>query len=172
MARRVRLVAALTAMLMAIGVSDAGAWSNGTNCCNSFETHDWIAKKAIKAGGKKASWVRVRVRTALRSGGIDPRHDAASICTTKREGWRQTGHVALLPILETCTSYSPSRPALELLLPCNPTVCLCDRVWVARLRVQPILSGESQLVLAGSCLNIPKGDEKVGSYLHHMHPRR
>lgn len=65
MARRVRLAAALAAVLMAIGVSDAGAWSNGTNGCNSYGAHDWIAKKAIKAAGKKASWVRIR--TALRA---------------------------------------------------------------------------------------------------------
>jgi hypothetical protein len=65
MARRVRLVAVLTAVLTAIGLSDAGAWSNGTDGCNSFGTHDRIAKKAIKATGKKASWVRAR--TALRA---------------------------------------------------------------------------------------------------------
>ncbi len=43
----------------------AHAWSNGTNGCNSFGTHDWILKKAIRVAGKKASWVRERV--ALRA---------------------------------------------------------------------------------------------------------
>lgn len=40
-------------------------WSNGTNGCDSFGTHDWILRKAIRAAGNKASWVRVRV--ALRA---------------------------------------------------------------------------------------------------------
>ncbi len=50
---------------MVVDMPNAGAWSNGTNGCNSFGTHDWIAKNAIKAAGKKPSWVRVR--TALRA---------------------------------------------------------------------------------------------------------
>ena len=41
--------------------SPVSSWSNGTSGCNSFGTHDWILKKAIRAAGKKASWVRVRV---------------------------------------------------------------------------------------------------------------
>lgn len=32
---------------------------------DSFDTHDWIVKKAIKAAGRDASWVRIRV--ALRA---------------------------------------------------------------------------------------------------------
>ncbi len=40
-------------------------WSNGTRGCNSYGTHDWILKKAIKAAGRKAS--RARVRVALRA---------------------------------------------------------------------------------------------------------
>ncbi|MDQ3986864.1 MAG: hypothetical protein M3280_10275, partial [Actinomycetota bacterium] len=35
-------------------------WANGTGGCNSFGTHDWILKKAIKAAGSEASWVRTR----------------------------------------------------------------------------------------------------------------
>lgn len=41
------------------------AWSNGRNGPNSFGTHDWILKKAIRATRADASWVRVRV--ALRA---------------------------------------------------------------------------------------------------------
>jgi hypothetical protein len=36
-------------------------WANGTGGCNSFGAHDWILKKAIKAAGNDASWVRMRV---------------------------------------------------------------------------------------------------------------
>lgn len=43
----------------------AFGWANGTNGCNSFGTHDWILKKAIRAAGKEAS--RIRVRAALRA---------------------------------------------------------------------------------------------------------
>ena len=53
-------------MVMLLGAAaPAGAWSNGADGPNSFGTHDWILKKAIKAAGKKAAWVKVRV--ALRA---------------------------------------------------------------------------------------------------------
>ena len=48
---------AVIGMLLALA-PDAGAWSNGTDGCNSFGTHDWVLKKAIKAAGSEASWVR------------------------------------------------------------------------------------------------------------------
>lgn len=57
--RRV-VVAALSSVLL-LNASPAGGWSNGVNGCNSFGTHDWILKKAIRAAGQKAEWVRVRV---------------------------------------------------------------------------------------------------------------
>ena len=50
---------------LAMGDPSAMAWSNGTNGCNSFGTHDWILKKAIGAIGAEAAWVQVR--TALRA---------------------------------------------------------------------------------------------------------
>jgi hypothetical protein len=62
--RRV-VVLLISALLVAIPAGPVDAWSNGSEGCNSFGTHDWILRKAIKAAGKKASWVRVRV--ALRA---------------------------------------------------------------------------------------------------------
>ena len=53
MARRLRLVGAVVVVLMAVGASNAGAWSNGTNGCNSDGTHDWVTKKAIKAAARR-----------------------------------------------------------------------------------------------------------------------
>lgn len=40
-------------------------WSNGIDGPDSFGTHDWILKKAIRAAGEDSDWVRVRV--ALRA---------------------------------------------------------------------------------------------------------
>jgi hypothetical protein len=53
---------------VAIGVAAAApamAWANGPGGPDSFGTHDWILKKAIRAAGGDASWVRVRI--ALRA---------------------------------------------------------------------------------------------------------
>ena len=50
---------------LALSAPTASAWSNGRNGPNSFGTHDWILKKAIKAAGSEANWVRIRV--ALRA---------------------------------------------------------------------------------------------------------
>lgn len=60
-------IVALAVMVAALlsAASPAGAWSNGTEGCDSYGTHDWILDEVIKAAGKKASWVRVRV--ALRA---------------------------------------------------------------------------------------------------------
>ena len=41
------------------------AWSNGTDGCNSYGTHDWILDQALQAVGERADWVRTRV--ALRA---------------------------------------------------------------------------------------------------------
>lgn len=60
-----RWVVAVLSSLLLLSTSSAAGWSNGVNGCNSFGTHDWILKKAIRAAGQKASWVRVRV--ALRA---------------------------------------------------------------------------------------------------------
>lgn len=57
-----RLSALILAALLLIP-SPAFAWSNGVDGCDSFGTHDWILKKAIRATG--SSWVRTRV--ALRA---------------------------------------------------------------------------------------------------------
>jgi hypothetical protein len=43
----------------------AFGWANGTDGCSSFGAHDWILKRAIRAAGNEASWVRTRV--ALRA---------------------------------------------------------------------------------------------------------
>jgi hypothetical protein len=42
--------------------------------CNSFGTHDWILKKAIRAVGNMASWVRVRVALRATDDPDDPLH--------------------------------------------------------------------------------------------------
>jgi hypothetical protein len=42
--------------------------------CNSFGTHDWILKKAIRAVGNRASWVRVRVALRATDDPDDPLH--------------------------------------------------------------------------------------------------
>lgn len=58
--------ATLTAVLLLSAIaSPVSAWSNGVEGPDSFGTHDWILKKAIKAAGRDASWVRVLV--ALRA---------------------------------------------------------------------------------------------------------
>jgi hypothetical protein len=41
--------------------SPAGGWAKGREGCNSFGSHDWILKKAIRAVGSRPSWVRFRV---------------------------------------------------------------------------------------------------------------
>ncbi len=43
----------------------AAGWSNGTDGCNSYGTHDWLLDNAIDAAGDDASWVKRRV--ALRA---------------------------------------------------------------------------------------------------------
>lgn len=59
------LVALVVVGALLLPAPQALAWANGTNGCNSFGAHDWLLKKAIRAVGNKASWVRVRV--ALRA---------------------------------------------------------------------------------------------------------
>lgn len=63
---RAQLTAVAVALVLVVaGASPARAWANGVGGPNSFGTHDWILKKAIRAAGGDASWVRVRV--ALRA---------------------------------------------------------------------------------------------------------
>jgi hypothetical protein len=59
------ILVGLISVMVVWSQTPAHAWSNGTEGCNSFGTHDWILKKAIRAIGNRASWVRVRV--ALRA---------------------------------------------------------------------------------------------------------
>jgi hypothetical protein len=59
------VIGAVVVGLLVTGASPAGGWANGPEGCNSFGAHDWILKKVIRAAGKKANWVRVRV--ALRA---------------------------------------------------------------------------------------------------------
>jgi hypothetical protein len=61
----VRIGALVLVLAILAPAPPAGSWSNGTDGCNSFGTHDWILKKAIRAAGEEASWVRMRV--ALRA---------------------------------------------------------------------------------------------------------
>lgn len=57
--RRVVIVVVLAALLLS--ASPAGAWSNGTEGCDSYGTHDWILDQALQAVGEDADWVRTRV---------------------------------------------------------------------------------------------------------------
>ena len=41
------------------------AWSNGTDSCDSYGTHDWILDRALQAVREEADWVRMSV--ALRA---------------------------------------------------------------------------------------------------------
>jgi hypothetical protein len=59
--RRVTSGLMIAMLLVAASAAPAVAWSNGVDGPNSFGTHDWILKKAIKAAGEGAGWVRVRV---------------------------------------------------------------------------------------------------------------
>lgn len=63
--RAAGLVAAMVVASFVPSPPVAMGWANGTRGCNSFGAHDWILKKAIRAAGKRVSWVRVRV--ALRA---------------------------------------------------------------------------------------------------------
>lgn len=66
MRRTLGLWAAMVCLTLLVSApAPAGAWSNGTAGPNSYGTHDWLLHKAIRAAGKKASWVRMRV--ALRA---------------------------------------------------------------------------------------------------------
>ncbi|HVM34546.1 MAG TPA: hypothetical protein VM784_04320 [Actinomycetota bacterium] len=63
-----RTLIALVAAVLVAGVVVAGpamAWANGPDGPNGFGTHDWILKRAIRAAGEDAAWVRVRI--ALRA---------------------------------------------------------------------------------------------------------
>lgn len=55
----------LVGALFGVTAPSAHAWSNGTEGCNSYGTHDWILDQALEAVGEGAQWVRTRV--ALRS---------------------------------------------------------------------------------------------------------
>ena len=62
---RCGIVGLIGLLLLEIAPPPATAWSNGQSGPNYFGTHDWVLKKAIKAAGNDANWVRVRV--ALRA---------------------------------------------------------------------------------------------------------
>lgn len=55
--RRVAVVAIALGLLLNV-TPPASGWSNGTEGCNSYSTHDWILKKALVAVGNDASWVQ------------------------------------------------------------------------------------------------------------------
>jgi hypothetical protein len=62
---RVLIIGVAACVAVLVSAVPAGGWSNGNNGCNSFGTHDWVLKRAIRATGNDASWVSVRV--ALRA---------------------------------------------------------------------------------------------------------
>lgn len=62
--KRTRIAALLVAGVVLAPVP-AHAWSNGTEGCNSYGTHDWILDQALQAVGEQAEWVRTRA--ALRA---------------------------------------------------------------------------------------------------------
>ena len=67
MSRNTRAAALITTIVLAISAVPvpAGAWSNGTEGCDSYGTHDWILDQALQAVGEQADWVRTGV--ALRA---------------------------------------------------------------------------------------------------------
>lgn len=57
---------AIGSILLALAApGPAVAWSNGTDGCDSYGTHDWILDQAVQAVGEQADWVRPGV--ALRA---------------------------------------------------------------------------------------------------------
>jgi len=59
-------VTALIALVATlVGTMPAHAWSNGSAGSNTFGTHDWVLREAVRAAGPRASWVCMR--TALRA---------------------------------------------------------------------------------------------------------
>ena len=56
-----RRIACLVVLTFALtpGASVARAWSNGVDGYNSFGTHDWVLREAIRALGDDAAWVCV-----------------------------------------------------------------------------------------------------------------
>ena len=62
---RFRIFLLLTLLVLCGVPAPAHAWSNGTDGCNSFGTHDWVLDRALDAVGDQASWVNRRV--ALRA---------------------------------------------------------------------------------------------------------
>jgi hypothetical protein len=63
--RRAAGVLTLTLSCVLTAPSVAQAWANGVDGDNSFGTHDWILREAIRALGDDASWVCVKI--ALRA---------------------------------------------------------------------------------------------------------
>ena len=59
-----RLAGSLVAVFLLLP-TPVHAWSNGTEGCDSFGTHDWILDRALQAVDEQADWVRTRV--ALRA---------------------------------------------------------------------------------------------------------
>ena len=59
------MVVALALTLSLLASPPAHAWSNGVDGYDSFGTHDWILREAIRALGDDASWVCVGI--ALRA---------------------------------------------------------------------------------------------------------
>ncbi len=59
--RRLAVVIAFASLSCLASSPPALGWANGRAGCNSFGTHDWILKKAIKAVGADAKWVHLRV---------------------------------------------------------------------------------------------------------------
>lgn len=52
-------------MVLSSFATPALAWSNGTDGCDSYGTHDWILDQALQSVGEEAGWVRTGV--ALRA---------------------------------------------------------------------------------------------------------
>ena len=64
-ARRVSTIVAGALLMSSVVAVPALAWSNGTEGCNSYGTHDWVLDQALQAIGEQADWVKTRV--ALRA---------------------------------------------------------------------------------------------------------
>jgi hypothetical protein len=63
--RRSWVVSVVVVATVVFSSTPALAWSNGTEGCNSYGTHDWVLDQALQAVGEQADWVKTRV--ALRA---------------------------------------------------------------------------------------------------------
>jgi len=58
--RSARLIPLVLVAVLAAGTTPAHAWANGAFGANTYGTHDWVLRQAIRLAGARADWVCVR----------------------------------------------------------------------------------------------------------------